>query len=33
MANALRTPSPQTLFSVAFFGASLFPFAKVCLGC
>jgi hypothetical protein len=33
MTQALRGPALQLPFSFAFFGASMFVFAKVCLGC
>jgi hypothetical protein len=33
MAHVLRSPFTQRVLSAGFLGATLVPFAKVCLGC
>jgi hypothetical protein len=33
MATVLNGPLARLVFSAAFLGATLFPFAKICLGC
>lgn len=33
MSTTLRAPLKRLILSAGFLGASLFPFAKICLGC